>query len=229
MVAQDVHSRAQVEWALWGVFVPRGPKEPSPVFKTRVKKLLDLDRTLEISSEDLGVAPFAFTETKPAGSGKGTRFETIDAFCLALALDLLDFGLKQSEIIYLLRHIRGALHDVLDEIAEDYPQVRGAPRADQFPHLPVRETKRGVAYADVGYYMIFRKVELHEAFAANPRLAKVPRIVQPSFHAGLDAAREALEKLDATRKAMIIDLAGLVIPLRSQLKRAPPLGRMAEA
>ncbi len=102
----DSYKRGQVEWALWRFFLQGrqvGP-EQQKVFLTRIKRLLELDR-----GEDLGAktetphARFAFADVAPEGKGTDVDFRPFNAFCLALALDLLDTGFKQSEIVFLLR------------------------------------------------------------------------------------------------------------------------------
>ena len=57
------YKRGQVEWALWRAFtMARSPDDgPPPIFKTRIKRLLDLDRDLDAAT--FGASPpcdFAF-------------------------------------------------------------------------------------------------------------------------------------------------------------------------
>ena len=91
----ECYKRGQVEWALWRFFLQGrqvGP-EQQKVFLTRIKRLLELDR-----GEDLGAktetphARFAFADAAPEGKGTDADFRPFNAFCLALALDLLDTG-----------------------------------------------------------------------------------------------------------------------------------------
>ena len=46
-----IYKRGQIEWALWRSFRPLGSRDdgPPPIFKTRIKRLLDLDRELDVS------------------------------------------------------------------------------------------------------------------------------------------------------------------------------------
>ena len=61
------YRRGQVEWALWRAFtLARSPGEgPPPIFKTRIKRLLDLDR-------DLDVSVFGANTIRPARSMSGS-------------------------------------------------------------------------------------------------------------------------------------------------------------
>ena len=104
----DTYKRGQVEWALWRSFnFARSPGDGHPpIFRTRIKRLLVLDRDLDISS--FGAKPpcdFAFVASAVGGSGVEAQYTAFDAFCLAIASDLLDVGFKQGEIVYLMRHL----------------------------------------------------------------------------------------------------------------------------
>ena len=96
------YKRGQVEWALWRAFtLARSPGDgPPSIFRTRVKRLLDLDR--EFDTSEMEVPPtcaFAFVEPSDGGSGFETQYAPFDVFCLAIGLDLLDVGFKQGEIV----------------------------------------------------------------------------------------------------------------------------------
>ena len=85
------YKRGQVEWALWRAFtLARSPGDgPPPIFKTRIKRLLDLDRDLDAAA--FGASPpcdFAFVAPAEGGSGVEAQYTAFDVFCLALALDL---------------------------------------------------------------------------------------------------------------------------------------------
>ena len=70
------------------------------MFLTRIKRLLEIDRSLE--QTDLQAQPnsnFAFV-APPERAGSEVAFTAFDAFCLAVALDLHDAGFKQSEVVF---------------------------------------------------------------------------------------------------------------------------------
>ena len=100
--AEQTHSRGELEIALWQSFTQgdRGPKVDR-TFKGRIQKLLDLDRAGGFGAP----SEFAFHAAAPPGRGQEVHFTLLDAFCLAIGLDLLDVGFKQSEVVFLLRHL----------------------------------------------------------------------------------------------------------------------------
>src|SRR3954451_10781938 len=67
----DTYRRGQVEWALWRVStIDRpAPEQPSPVFRTRVKRLLEIDRTGASEASRKGKGQLAFSEDRPEGTG----------------------------------------------------------------------------------------------------------------------------------------------------------------
>ncbi|MEQ8694542.1 MAG: hypothetical protein RIC85_04375 [Gammaproteobacteria bacterium] len=120
--ADQTHSRGELEIALWQTFTQgdRGPKVDR-TFKGRIQKLLDLDRAGGFGAP----SEFAFHAAAPPGRGQEVHFTLLDAFCLAIGLDLLDVGFKQSEVVFLLRHLRKDQADKLLAIRSDPPVLRG--------------------------------------------------------------------------------------------------------
>jgi len=78
---------------LWRTLtLARSPGDgPPPIFRTRIKRLLDLDRELDAGGLEVpSPSTFAFIAPAEGGSGIEARYAPFDAFCLAIALDLLD-------------------------------------------------------------------------------------------------------------------------------------------
>src|SRR4051794_36153415 len=102
-----VFARGQVEWALWYALA-RGPTGAIPdVFRNRIKRLLEIDRqTKEFGATITPPVRYAFSEEGTEGTGNRALFPSFDAFCLAIALELLDAGFKQGEIVFLMRFLR---------------------------------------------------------------------------------------------------------------------------
>jgi hypothetical protein len=98
---EETCGRGQVEWVLWCSFVRArfNPGQSPRVFRTRVKRLLDIDRHLDLTGAEVPPeASYAFA-APPAIEGAEAEYLAVDAFCLAIALDLLDAGFKQSEVV----------------------------------------------------------------------------------------------------------------------------------
>ena len=108
--------RNQAEAALWR-YVTTAPNwgadwdglasaTPS-VFRSRIKKLLNRDRSpdqLSLTEEQEG--KWAFYDTPGEGIGSETRFSTRHVYLMGIGLDLINAGLKQSEVVFFLRDTR---------------------------------------------------------------------------------------------------------------------------
>src|SRR3977135_1118521 len=122
----QLYRRGQVEWALWKfatLDLPAGD-EPISAFRTRVKHLLQLDRAGAISGKysRRPPLPFALSATQTRGKGADADFTAFDAFCLAVGLDLLRAGFKQSEVLLLLGHLRPRLQECFPLILKSPPR-----------------------------------------------------------------------------------------------------------
>ena len=74
---------------------------------TRIKRLLDSDRDFWAPERPR----LERVRRSVPGEGRGIEaaFAPFDVFCLAVALDLLDVGFKQGEIVVVMRHLRPRL------------------------------------------------------------------------------------------------------------------------
>lgn len=176
------YKRNQVEEAVWRFMSrDRAGRDPQAMFRTRIKRLLELDRATAAGAAPPGVAPpgaapprdavtMAFAAAPPAGRGNEARFTAFDTFCLALGLLLLNAGFKQGEIVGLLRHLR-------PELAAEWERLRhqpAAPRqriaAEHRPDAPIYR-EAGLPLADTDVYLVLNRVETTEVFpnfAAGP-------------------------------------------------------------
>jgi len=230
------YRRGQVEWALWRAFtLARSTGDgPLPIFKTRIKRLLDLDRDLDVAA--LGAAPpctFAFVEPSDGGSGTEVPYTPFDAFCLALALDLLDVGFKQGEIVYLMRHLRESLGDWFpDLLARPSLIDRQRPLAKDHPNLPRLERGGGKApLADARVFLILNRIEMTEVLAcAQPRgKASQPVFLDPVFCEGIAELQTRLDTLMPLHRRTVItlEITAVAQAIHTFLEAAPivPRGR----
>ena len=94
----------------WGSDQNEFASKVPAVFRSRVKKLLDMDRIPELRPWKLaGKDQWAFYDGAGDGSGSDQTFRTEHVFVMGVGLDLLSQGLKPSEIVFVLRHIRAEL------------------------------------------------------------------------------------------------------------------------
>lgn len=209
------YKRNQVIWAIWQsmAYSHAFGSTPPAWFETRIRRLLDLDRGEEAKP------PFAFMATAPRGRGADTAFTDFDAFCLALGIELLDAGFKQSEIVFLLKHVRPRLSKEYTEIM-DSPRIspRGVALSKDFPTLPPYQ--RGLdKVADYRRFMLIVKVE-KEAFPTLKK-TKDPLFLEPVFCKGLSAMTDNLfERGGDLRKLLIVELSTPATLVKENLDRA---------
>jgi hypothetical protein len=220
---ESVYKRSQVEMALWGLFAQRPATDPNDipsVFRTRIKRLIELDQ----NTDEKGMPKqLAFVETKVHGQGKDQPYSLFNAFCLALGLDLLDAGFKQSEIVFVLRHLRPGIGDAFKIVLDSPPVLRSRLPAEQRPKSP-KEKVGSIEYADTRVFLHFERVEVKEAFAGfrGKDAPKHPLIINPKVFRGLAALTKELDQMNMSyRKALILEISETIIRLEQFLKEAP--------
>ena len=224
------YKRGQVEWALWRAFtLGRSPGNgPPQIFKTRIKRLLDLDREFDADKEELRPpSEYAFVSSAAGGSGIEVAYAPFDAFCLGLALDLLDVGFKQGEIVFVMRYLR-------PELETWFPKLVAAPSlidrqtniARQHPKLPT--TKRG-RVADARVFVVLNRVEVSEVFSGLRAKAGKPVFLSPEFCSGVGKLAKYLDDLLPLhrRTVMVLEIAAIAQAVSEFLQIAPfnPRGR----
>jgi hypothetical protein len=241
----ELFKRGQIEEALWALQWTGRTRSPPPVpsiFRTRIKRLLDLDRMEELPGlEDEDDGTFAFSEEKPGIQGQDMGFSTFDAFAMAIGLELLGGGFKQLDVVALMRSMKSLLRDEFDwiqEIIQDYgtPDYRGHFWSHkQAPKLPISIVDKE-EFADHRVYTIIRKVELREIYPllkqklAKRKTGRLPPIyIEPCFVRGITELQRQLNQAMPfgyrTATFSEISLIAVVIPqeLRktSAAKRGP--------
>ena len=230
------YRRGQVEWALWRAFtLARSPGNgPPPIFKTRIKRLLDLDRNLDVTG--FGAAPpsaFAFVEPTEGGSGTEAQYAAFDAFCLALALDLLDVGFKQGEIVFLMRHLRETLEDWFPDLLSRPTLIdRQSHLAKHHPKLPRVERGGGKApLADARVFLILNRIEMTEVLAPIPTRGRTsqPVFLEPVICEGIAELTARLDDLMPQRRRTVVtlEITAVAQAIQTFLDAAPlvPRGR----
>lgn len=202
-VAGQRFQRGQVDESLWALFRP-DQSSPPPLFLGRIRKLIDVDRKADVlaGASTAHAAPHAFHSRPPRGQGYEAEFSAFDAFCLAIALDLLDLGFKQAEIVFLLRHIRSDLERKFADILEDPPAGRMTQDAD----------KR--------LFMAVGKVELVERTGSS---TSAPLVLRPQFARGLEGASALVDRLGyGDRKVILLEIGNAAVFLCNALAETPP-------
>ena len=101
------YKRNQVEEAISRVF-GEPSAGPSSAMRTRIKRLLDLDRGLEKNprSSDLARTCYAFYSSESPGKGADVLFSDYEAFALMLGLQMLNHNWPQTFAVETLRRHR---------------------------------------------------------------------------------------------------------------------------
>jgi hypothetical protein len=104
------YKRNQVEEAISRTIGEKGVR-PSSELRIRVKRLLDLDRGLEINprSKDPELANFAFYSSAAPGKGSEILFSAYEAFALLTGIRLLKHSWPQHFVVTMLRRVRHKL------------------------------------------------------------------------------------------------------------------------
>jgi hypothetical protein len=99
--------RNQIEEAIARIFAPNCQEPPSEL-RTRIKRLLELDRSLdrELRSKDAERSNFGFLSEEPPGTGADISFSEYDAFALLNGLMIMQHGWPQSDAVSIMRRVR---------------------------------------------------------------------------------------------------------------------------
>ncbi len=229
-MTKATYGRGQVEWALWRTFtrhsVGAATKMPT-VFRTRIKRLMEVDRGFDFSvTEAPPERNFAFAPF-PDETGE-VAYGAVDAFCIAVALDLLDAGFKQAEVVFLMRYLRPELEERFGALLS-LPSLNSRQRyqAKSHPDLPVYRTN-GKDYADGRLFIVLQKVEMTEIVSkAALTRDRVPIFLEPIYCHGIVTLTEALDDLMPNRRrgVTVLELAANAQAVSVWLKEAPVIQR----
>ncbi|MBV9635359.1 MAG: hypothetical protein JOZ40_12095 [Methylobacteriaceae bacterium] len=197
------------------------------MFRTRIKKLLDLDRSWKRPCQAAAAASAAFSDAPPEGSGVDGAYTAFDAFCLAVALDFLGAGFKQQEVTLLMSRLRFTLREPF-ELALKFPPARTTP-AGRRHHLNSNIKQRFNNAADRRIFLAIQRVEFNEEFpalAAPGRAGIAPIFQDPPILYGRDKLCEELDRMSHLyRRAMIVEIAHTAAGVVEFLKQAPAISR----
>lgn len=118
------YKRNQVEEAVGKVLAPR-EAAPSSELRTRVKRLLEIDRAMGRTprSNDPTRLNYAFFSARAQGSGVEVWFSSYEAFALLNGLRLMAHGWAQSFAVTLMRRVRLDLEAEHARIIKQDPKI----------------------------------------------------------------------------------------------------------
>src|SRR5262245_30083016 len=101
------YKRNQIEEAIARIVAPNCVELPSDL-RTRMKRLLDLDRSIgrRVRSKDVEEANFAFFSDEAPGTGADISFSEYEAFALLNGLRIMGHGWPQGFAVTIMRRIR---------------------------------------------------------------------------------------------------------------------------
>ena len=101
------YKRNQIEEAITRIVVPNCEEPPSEL-RTRIKRLLDLDRSIgrKPRSKDAEEANFGFFSEEAPGTGADIMFSEYEAFALLNGLRIMAHGWPQSFAVSIMRRVR---------------------------------------------------------------------------------------------------------------------------
>lgn len=221
----ETYKRGQVISAVWRVFLRarHGPNEAPSVFRTRIKRLLELDRSKPLSKEH---GPHAFTKDGYPGRGSDLPFTHFDGFMLAWGLYMLDAGLKQADVVHVLRHIRESAKYHYDYIMAGPKVGRGIYSAREFSDRPSYRS-HGREFADLRVFVLLRRHEITDVYPLlGDHPETKPLFRQPVYCHGLDAFIEVMEEFESDyRHAIVFELSLLAWEVKTHLEEAPATRR----
>jgi hypothetical protein len=178
---------------------------------SRIKKLLDLDRAL--AAEATRGTARAFTDHAGLKQGVDAAYTHFNAFCLALGLELLESGFKQSEVVFWIRLTRSALEMAYAHILQGHLAVT-MPEGKPLP-LPSKNDR---------CYMMVENILSENSFpelkpAPTSRISGAkPVAIVPKFFYGTQELAAALDRSPSyLRRWLIIECRTLAVRLHNVL------------
>jgi hypothetical protein len=99
------YKRNQIEEAIAHIVAPNCEEPPSEL-RTRIKRLLELDRSISRKVRSKDPEDFAFFSEEAPGTGADILFSEYEAFALLNGLRIMNHGWPQSFAVSIMRRVR---------------------------------------------------------------------------------------------------------------------------
>jgi len=222
----------------WGADWDKQVSQVSLKFRSRIKKLLNMDRIPELTPwGQPGKNKWAFYDRAGEGFGSEDSFSTKHVFLMGIGLDLVNEGLKHSEVVFFLRHVRPKLEAAFDEIhmrPGAIAPVSGSNRQlyrfdNDASSEPIWLDRRKNPIADWTAWILIQRYEAKEIYTRFEELSQgrsIPLFIEPEFYFGLEAVKERMFKhLPDFRHLLLIEIADLALTIPKYLAEAPEVRR----
>ena len=136
MALTMLYKRSQLENAIARILEP-GSKAPSVTLRTRIKRLLELDRKLgrKPRSHDVEESNFAFFSEESPGSGADVSFSEYEAFALLTGLSIMEHSWPQGFAVSVMRRLR-------PELAREHARILRQDPSQLFDREAIRKNAR---------------------------------------------------------------------------------------
>lgn len=177
----------------------------------RTKKLLDLDRSL--ASKATRGSPRAFTDHTGLKQGVDASYTHFNAFSLALGLELLEAGFKQSEVVLWLRLTR-------PWIEAEYAQILRGHIRENFPDdapIPLPNPRQRY-YMSVEHLITPEDLPELKLPRKSTKGKNTPMAIVPKYFEGTDQLATAIGRAPSdVRRWLIIECRTLAVRLHNAL------------
>jgi hypothetical protein len=208
------YKRNQIEEAIGRIFAPDCEKPPSEL-RTRIKRLLELDRSMgrKLRSKVAEEANFGFFSGQGPGTGADISFSAYEAFALLNGLRIMEHGWPQSFAVSIMRRVRPDLEREHARILRQLPE-------QLFDQEAIRASARpgdiAVSNTDPVFIAIASKAQRAPDEGQPPPFSAVCR--------GLAKVSEFSHNVDASSVTML-EVVTLAHRLHEELMKTEPRRR----
>jgi hypothetical protein len=161
------YKRNQIEEAIARIVAPNCEKPPSDL-RTRIKRLLELDRSIgrKRRSNDAERANFGFFSEEAPGTGADISFSEYEAFALINGLRIMQHGWPQGIAVSIMRRVR------LD-LEREHARILRQDPAKLFDQQAIDATARPGDIAVDNTDPVFLTVAAREQYASDERQTRL--------------------------------------------------------
>jgi hypothetical protein len=161
------YKRNQIEEAIARIVAPNCEKPPSDL-RTRIKRLLELDRSIgrRRRSNDAERANFGFFSEEAPGTGADISFSEYEAFALINGLRIMQHGWPQGIAVSIMRRVR------LD-LEREHARILRQDPAKLFDQQAIDATARPGDIAVDNTDPVFLTVAAREQYASDERQTRL--------------------------------------------------------
>jgi hypothetical protein len=207
------YKRNQIEEAIARIVAPNCEKPPSDL-RTRIKRLLELDRSIgrKRRSNDAERANFGFFSEEAPGTGADILFSEYEAFALLNGLRIMQHGWPQGLAVSIMRRVR------LD-LEREHARILRQDPAKLFDQQAIDATARPGDIAVDNTDPVFLTVAAREQYASDERQTRLCAVCR-----GLAKVSEFGRDVGASSMTMF-EVATLAHRLHQELMKTKPRRR----